>query len=81
MCLRFGRFPDLLHFVLHLLKPLGGSMVFGKTINQLTVARQLRNYTSFPFNYLQVNKPRQGKCTHILSEQQVVAKLLTVFQK
>lgn len=56
-------------------------MVFGKTINQLTVARQLRNYTSFPFNYLHVNKPRQGKCTTILSEQQIVAKLLTVFQK
>ena len=71
--LRFARFPDLLHFVLHLLKPLGSSMVFGKTINQLTVARQLRNCTSFPFNYLQVNKPRRGKCTTILSEQQRVS--------
>ena len=48
----FGRSPDLLLIVLHLLILLGRTMVFCKTVCQLTVAGQYRIFTFFPFNHL-----------------------------
>ena len=50
-------------------------MVLVKQFNQLTVARQLRICTSFPFNYLRINKPRRVKDMNYLIMIEFILKI------